>query len=150
VAAAYYPPRGTRGLAASTRAGRHSTGSLADHLERARRETVVIVQVEDVSAVEHAAAIAATPNLAAIWIGPGDLSMSLGHPGEMEHPDVAPVIDRVVKDITTSDGADLCVVVDGEDDVPRWHARGASLVLFIATNLQTARLRELLKNLDRG
>jgi 4-hydroxy-2-oxoheptanedioate aldolase len=148
VAAAHYPPLGTRGLAASTRAGRHSTGTLADHLRRARSETVVIVQVEDVSAVENAAAIAATPNLDAVWLGPGDLSMSLGHPGEMDHPEVAPVIDRLVTDITTAQGAVLCVVVDGEDEVPRWRARGASMVLFIATNLQTARLRELLRNLD--
>jgi 4-hydroxy-2-oxoheptanedioate aldolase len=150
VAAAHYPPLGSRGLAASTRAGRHSTGTLADHLARAGRETVVIVQVEDVLAVEHAAAIAATPHLDAVWLGPGDLSMSLGHPGEMEHPEVARVIDRLVQDITAVDNASLCMVVDDEDEVPRWHARGVSVVLFIATNLQTARLRELLKNLDRG
>lgn len=57
VNAAHYPPVGKRGLAASTRAGRHSTSTLADHLDRARRETTVVVQIEDKKAVDHAPAI---------------------------------------------------------------------------------------------
>jgi 4-hydroxy-2-oxoheptanedioate aldolase len=146
VSAAHYPPVGTRGLAASTRAGRHSTGTLADHLERALRETAVFVQIEDKKAVEHAKAIAATEHVDAVWLGPGDLSMSLGHPGELNHPDVAAAVDSIVEDVTRAANTALCVVVDSEDDIPYWRHRGASIVVFVAANIQTARFRELLKN----
>jgi 4-hydroxy-2-oxoheptanedioate aldolase len=149
VRAAHYPPRGTRGLAASTRAGRHSTGTLSAHLERARRETIVIVQVEDQRAVPHVSQIAATPNVDAVWLGPGDLSMSLGHPGDLEHPQVAAAVARIVDDVNTANSAALCVLVETEDAVPSWRARGASVVLFIAANLQTARLRQVLDTVSR-
>jgi 4-hydroxy-2-oxoheptanedioate aldolase len=146
VSAAHYPPVGTRGLAASTRAGRHSTGTLADHLDRARRETTVVAQIEDKKAIPHAAAIAATEHVDAVWLGPGDLSMSLGHPGDLTHPEVAAAIDRIVEDVTRTDNTALCVVVDSEDEIPHWRNRGASIVVFVAANIQTARFRELLKN----
>jgi 4-hydroxy-2-oxoheptanedioate aldolase len=146
VSAAHYPPVGTRGLAASTRAGRHSTGTLADHVDRARRETTVIVQIEDKKAVQHAAAIAATEYVDAVWLGPGDLSMSFGHPGDLTHPDVAAAIDSIVDDVTRTENTALCVVVDSEDDIPYWRHRGASILVFVASNILMARFRELLKN----
>ena len=144
VAAAYYPPIGKRGLAASTRAGRHSTNSLAEHVERAERETIVIVQVEDEKAVESAAAIAAIDRVDAVWLGPGDLSMSIGYPGELSHPAVAGAIDRIVEGVTNAQSSALCVVVESEDDVPYWRQRGASIVVFVAANVQARRLHELL------
>ena len=55
-------PTVARGLAMSTRAGRHSTGTVAEHLERSRRQTVVIVQIEDQKVVAAARDIAATTN----------------------------------------------------------------------------------------
>lgn len=73
VQSAHYPPIGARGLAASTRAGRFSTDTLTEHLERARRETTVIVQIEDIAAVEHGYQIASTEHIDAVWLGPGDL-----------------------------------------------------------------------------
>ncbi len=146
VRAAHYPPVGARGLAASTRAGRHGTGSLLEHIDRARRETAVIVQVEDAKAVQHAAAISATAHVDAVWLGPGDLSMSLGHPGDLAHPSVASAIDRIVDGVNAAPHAALCVVVDHEKDVRYWRQRGASVVVFVASNVQTARFRELLAN----
>ncbi len=142
----HYPPVGTRGLATSTRAGRHSTGTLEAHLDRARRETVVIVQVEDRRAVANAWEIAATPHVDAVWLGPSDLSMSLGHPGEADHSDVVTAVDSIVDGVNRAENAALCVVVDSEDSVPNWRARGASVVLFLAANLLTERLSEVLKN----
>lgn len=143
VQSAHYPPIGTRGLAASTRAGRFSTDSMAEHLERARRETAVIVQIEDIAAVEHGYEIASTEHIDAVWLGPGDLSMSLGVPGELEHPLVAEAIDRIVDDVAKAETTALCVVLNHESEIPRWRERGATVFLFVASNLQTERLRQL-------
>lgn len=144
VRAAHYPPIGARGLAASTRAGCYSTGTVADHVARACRETAVIVQIEDRVAVERASDIAATSHVDAVWLGPGDLSMSLGHPGDHGHPTVVTAMDRIVEGVTTVPGTALCVVLNDESEIPAWRARGASVFLFVAANLQTARLRQLL------
>ena len=146
VQASHYPPTGSRGLAASTRAGRYSTGTLAEHLNRARRETTVIVQIEDRSAVTHAAEIAATPHVDAAWLGPTDLSISFGHPGNPDHPEVAAAIDSIVESVTKAPEVALCVVLDDETQIPGWRRRGASMFLFVAANLQVVRLRELLSN----
>jgi len=144
VRAAHYPPLGDRGLAASTRAGRFSTGTMADHLERARRQTAVIVQIEDQKAVDNAFKIAATEHVDAVWLGPGDLSMSLGFPGELDHPLVAGAIDSIVNDVRRAGNTALCVILNHESEIPLWRERGASVFLFVAANLQAERLRDLL------
>jgi 4-hydroxy-2-oxoheptanedioate aldolase len=143
VHSAHYPPLGGRGLAASTRAGRYSTGTLAQHLDQSRQNTAVIVQIEDRRAIEHAYKIAATEHVDAVWLGPGDLSMSLGFPGQLKHPIVADAIDSIVNDIAAANNATLCVVLDHESEIPAWRQRGASVFLFVASNLQTERLRQL-------
>jgi 4-hydroxy-2-oxoheptanedioate aldolase len=143
VQAAHYPPEGARGLATSTRAGRHSTATLAEHIVRARRDTVVIAQVEDRHAVTWAHDIAATPRLNAVWLGPSDLSMSLGHPGDLTHPDVATAIDAIVDGVGSAAKAALCVLVDAEDEIAPWRARGATIALFAATGLIATRFKEL-------
>ena len=149
VAASHYPPTGSRGLAASTRAGRYSTGTLADHLDRSRRETTVIVQIEDRRAVEHASAIAATAQVDAVWLGPTDLSISFGQPGNPRHPDVVGAVDSIVESVTSVPGAALCVVLDDEAEIGEWKVRGASVFLFVAANLQMLRLRRLLSDAHR-
>lgn len=146
VRSAHYPPIGERGLAASTRAGRFSTGTLTAHIERARKETAVVVQIEDRRAVESAFKVASTEHVDAVWLGPGDLSMSFGLPGETGHPVVAEAIDRIVDDVSRAAQTALCVVLEHESEIPGWRERGASVFLFVATNLQTRRLRELREN----
>jgi 4-hydroxy-2-oxoheptanedioate aldolase len=88
VAAAHYPPRGRRGLALTTRAGRHGTARLSDHLQRAAEQTLVFVQIEDGEAVAQTDAICLVDGVDAVLIGATDLSISLGHPGELDHPDL--------------------------------------------------------------
>lgn len=143
VDAAHYPPKGARSLAMSTRAGRHSTGTIAEHIERARRSTVVIVQIEDSKAVEAAGDIAATPGVDAVWLGPGDLSMSLGQPGDLSHPTVAAAVDEIVARIGAASAATLCVIVDDEGDIPAWQKRGASIALFSVTDIVASQLHHL-------
>ena len=48
----------------------------------------VIVQLETPQAIEQLEAIAAVPGVDALFVGPGDLSGVMGHPGNLTHPDV--------------------------------------------------------------
>lgn len=143
VRSAHYPPRGSRGLATSTRAGFHGTTSVAEHLRHASESTVVIAQLEHGEAVEHAAAIAAVPQLDAVFIGPSDLSISLGHPGERDHPAVRDAIERASAAVLGPGEAALCMLADDEPAARAARAAGATLVVFAAPQLIAARLGSL-------
>jgi len=86
VAAAKYPPVGVRGVAAIHRASRF--GAVPDYLKRANDETMVIVQLETPEAVSRLKDIAAVPGVDAVFVGPGDLSASMGHIGDIGHDEV--------------------------------------------------------------
>jgi len=134
VAAAHYPPRGRRGFAVSTRAGGYGADGWLEHLERAARETVVVVQVEDAEAVPRAAEICAVPGVSGVLIGAADLSMSLGRPGSPPHPEVEAAIDAVVAAAVDA-GVPVLAVAGSPADARGWHARGAAVVAFVSTNL---------------
>jgi len=87
-----YPPQGIRGVAAVHR-GSHF-GAIPDYLQRANHEICVIAQLETREAVQNLAAIAADPGVDAVFVGPGDLSASLGHIGNVGHPEVQALIEQ--------------------------------------------------------
>jgi len=70
---------------------------MSEYLKDADAQTLVILQIEQIEAVEDLDAILAVPGLDALCIGPNDLSGSMGHLGQINHPDVARVIDTVVQ-----------------------------------------------------
>lgn len=91
VAAMAYGPTGVRGMAGMTRATRY--GTIADYHSRAGDELCLIVQVETRKAMDSLEEIAAVPGVDGVFIGPADLSASLGHPGQTGHPDVVAAIE---------------------------------------------------------
>lgn len=86
VAATRYPPEGVRGVAAVHRASRH--GTVPDYQKNAADSLCVVCQIETLHALERLPEIAAVPGVDALFIGPADLSASMGHLGNMGHPDV--------------------------------------------------------------
>ncbi|WP_133799725.1 HpcH/HpaI aldolase family protein [Kribbella caucasensis] len=138
---AHYPPRGTRGLALSTRAGHYGSVPLAEHLRRSSEETVVIAQIEHADAIANIDAIMRTPNLTGVWLGPSDLSMSLGHPGATNHPNFV-AAESIVSDAAgTHPGCALAVVAAHTEAVRGWQERGASMFLVPSPDLVSASLR---------
>ena len=90
VGAVRYPPDGWRGMAGMSRASRF--GTAPDYLTTANTGVSVILQLETPQAVAQLEAIAAVPGVAALFMGPGDLSASMGLPGKLTHPDVMTVM----------------------------------------------------------
>lgn len=138
-----YPPSGRRSLAVSTRAGRHGMRTVEEHLATADRKVVLIAQIEDAEAIEHLDEILAAPDLDGVFIGPADLSASLGYPGRPDHPAVSDVIDRVVAVAARRPHICLCTIAADEAEADDWVARGAGMVLFNAPALMAARLCEI-------
>ena len=136
VRAAFYPPRGSRGLAVSTIAGKYGAVSLPDHLDSAEG-TIVLAQAEDEHSATHIGDITSVAGLTGVWIGLADLSISLGHPGQSHHPAVAAAIETIVT-ATRRAGRLLCVIADDPEDAQNWLDRGARVVLFNSTTLISA------------
>lgn len=95
VAATRYPPEGIRGAAGSTRAA--SYGRNKNYLHEAANEIAVIIQIETGEAAQEIEAIASVPGVDAVFIGPLDLSASLGHLNNPNHEDVQVVIKEAIE-----------------------------------------------------
>lgn len=134
VNAAHYPPRGLRGFALSTRAGRFGAGQLGPHLEASARDTVVVVQIEDPEGVESADEILATKGVSAVLVGMNDLSIALGHPGHPEHVEVEAAVDRVMA-VAAAAKVPALFVAGNVADSARWMKRGAAGAIFVASQL---------------
>jgi 4-hydroxy-2-oxoheptanedioate aldolase len=94
VAAMRYAPRGRRGIGSIHRASRF--GRVAGYARDAERELCLLVQVETREALDAIEAIAAVEGVDGIFIGPGDLAASLGHPGEPGHPEVVAAVEAAI------------------------------------------------------
>jgi len=92
-----YPPHGVRGFASASRATRF--GRIPGYWQRAHEQICVLVQVETAEALSQIEAIAAVDGVDGIFIGPGDLSASMGHLGQPSHPDVIRAIEDAMRRI---------------------------------------------------
>ena len=94
VAATRYPPHGIRGVSTGSRAAGY--GRIKDYVTTAGAEICVLVQIETMKGVENIEAIAAVPGVDGVFVGPADLSASLGHLGNPLNPEVQDTIARVL------------------------------------------------------
>ncbi|MFC6618967.1 4-hydroxy-2-oxoheptanedioate aldolase [Deinococcus radiophilus] len=126
VAATRYPPAGVRGVASAlVRASRW--GTRADYLTRAEEEICVLVQVETVTGLENLDAIAATEGVDGVFIGPADLSASMGLIGQPGHPDVQAAIREAAERIRAA-GKAAGILAVNEDDARRYLSWGYTFV----------------------
>lgn len=86
VKAMHYPPLGARGVAVMHRASQY--GRVRDYLKTVGDSLCLIVQLETPAALARLEDIAAVPGVDALFIGPGDLSATMGYLGEPDHPKV--------------------------------------------------------------
>ena len=95
IAAVKYHPLGRRGLAAGTRAAVYDAhGTLAEYVHAANAATLIAVQLEEQAAIDNIDELLAVDGIDVFFIGPSDLSQSMGHPGNPRAPSVARAIDE--------------------------------------------------------
>jgi 4-hydroxy-2-oxoheptanedioate aldolase len=97
VAAMRYAPRGIRGVSGMMRANRF--GAVKDYMARAEEELCLIVQVETAATLDRIEAIAGVDGVDGMFIGPADLAATMGHPGDLAHPEVKAAILEAVRRI---------------------------------------------------
>jgi len=136
VAAMQYPPAGVRGVgAALARSSRWNR--MPQYLQQAGDEMCLLVQIETLRGVENVKAIASTPGVDGVFIGPSDLSASMGHIGNMTHPDVLATIERLMGEITAA-GKAPGILMGDEKLVQRYIELGCKFIAVSADTLLLA------------
>jgi 2-keto-3-deoxy-L-rhamnonate aldolase RhmA len=95
VAAMRYPPAGVRGVAVMNRACNFGPG-FEDYFKAANSGLLTVIQIETKAAVRCVDEIAAVDGVDVLFVGPMDLSVSLGIIGQFDHPDFRAALSRVV------------------------------------------------------
>jgi 4-hydroxy-2-oxoheptanedioate aldolase len=126
VRAVRYPPKGMRGVGHVL--GRASRwGRVGDYLARADDEICLLAQIESRLGMDNLEAIAAVEGVDGLFLGPADLSASLGHTGDMAHPDMRAAIDGTIGRIVAT-GKPCGTITGGAANAKRLLARGVSFV----------------------
>jgi len=100
VAAVKFHPQGTRSLAVGTRASGYGfRGSMGDFVEETNKASLVCIQIEDEEALPNLDEILTVEGIDVFFIGPSDLSQSMGYPGNPKAPPVAKAIDDALAKI---------------------------------------------------
>lgn len=149
VSAIKYQPQGQRGLA-GVRAADYGQGQpLAEYIQRANAETLVVLQVETAEAVERLPEILTVPGVDVIFIGPTDLSNSLGRPGDLQHAAVQKALQRIVGAVVPSHCA-LGIMVNSSAAAREWQERGARYITTTFESLLAPAMRSYLRGAREG
>ena len=125
VAATRYPPAGVRGLSVSQRNNRY--GTVKDYFKIVNDNIAVMVQIETMTAVEAVEEICQVPGVDGVFIGPGDLSTTMGHIGNPLHPEVQAAMQKVFAG-ARAHGKPVGILAPVEADARRYMEMGASFV----------------------
>lgn len=117
--------------AGASEAGTFPSEETRAYLERRNANVVVIVGIESVPAVQNLEQILDVPGVDAIFIGPNDLSVSLGVPDQFEHPRYVEAVEHVIA-TAQQRGIPAGPHCFNEAALLRWHKTGMRFVLFSA------------------
>jgi len=126
VAACRYAPEGRRGVA-PRRAGNYARDT-ATYLAEANSSLIVMVQIESFAAYHNLDEILAVPGVDCCFIGPADLSATMGHLGDLRHPEVVQVILDIIKRCRQANRP--VAIAEGIDvaHIKRWLDAGINVV----------------------
>lgn len=135
--------RGARGFSPSGRAGLYGTEGAGPYRARADAETVIMAQIEDRAALANLDAIATTPDIDVLFVGPADLSLSLGC--AMTAPELDDAIMATIKAARAA-GIAAGLFLGNPDQVAKWADAGATVfVVGSDQSLLLAGAREVMR-----
>jgi 4-hydroxy-2-oxoheptanedioate aldolase len=124
-----FPPLGSRGFDGAGADADYMLAGPLEHIRHANDNVFLAFQIEDRSAVEAIDEIAAVDGFDILFVGPADLSLSLGVPFELNHPACQRAIDRVAAAAARS-GKWWGLPVDSAESARRYLERGARFLAY--------------------
>lgn len=90
-----FPPLGVRGFGLTPTHVEYEKATIPQIAEHVNANTLVVLQIETALAVERREELLSVPGIDAVMVGPVDLSVSLGVPGEFFHPKMVEAMEKV-------------------------------------------------------
>jgi len=123
-----FPPLGTRAGAPCFGNVDYSwpseyASNSASWLNRANQATLIVAQIETRRGYENAEEIITTPNVDMVYVGPFDFSISMGFPGEYDHPNVAKPMFEILE-LCKKHGRPFGTTASGPKAAAKWRAAG--------------------------
>jgi len=143
VKAAKFAPLGERGVCRYVRAANYSSLDKKEYFKLANEETMVIIHVEGVEGINNIDEILEVEGIDIIFIGPYDLSQSLGIPGDVNNVIVEEKMKEVIKKAHEK-GKLVGTFVDDLDAAKKWRALG---VQYISYSVDVGIIYESFKNI---
>jgi 4-hydroxy-2-oxoheptanedioate aldolase len=128
ICAAKFAPLGERGVCRFVRAADYSVKDRHEYFKKAN-EALVIVQLEGGEALQNLESIMETEGIDIFFVGPYDLSQSLGVQGQIKHPRVVDAIEEIVEQGKKKDVA-VGTFVDTIEDGLFWQEKGVSYIAY--------------------
>ena len=124
-----YPPMGSRGLSSDAPHSEYDFGPLDEFVEVNNQDTLAIVQIERKAAIERIDGLLSVPGVDVALIGPEDLSLSMGVPGQTDHPLVVEAIETVIASAQRN-GVLLGIHMGSVDLLLKWHQKGMRMLMY--------------------
>ncbi|MBN1343578.1 MAG: aldolase [Phycisphaerae bacterium] len=129
-----FGPQGQRGMDIYARAAQFGHMPKQEYLKKANETTLLALQIEGAEGIRNLDEILAVPGSDVIFVGPYDLSQSLGVPGEINHPEVISAVERIVEKVRSAD-RHVGIYADDVETARKWIRLG---VQFVALSVDTA------------
>jgi 2-dehydro-3-deoxyglucarate aldolase/4-hydroxy-2-oxoheptanedioate aldolase len=128
-ASSLYPPAGRRGAAFGIAHDGYESGPVPAKMAKANEDRIILAQIETVAGVHNAAGIAAVAGIDVLWVGQFDLTVSLGIPGQFDHPEFIEAVASVA-DAASSAGKACGAMALSVEDARVWSDRGYRMIAY--------------------
>lgn len=129
VSASRFAPQGDRGLCRFVRAAKYSDTPVADYIRESNEQTRLILQIEGAGGVAAIDEILSVDGIDTIFIGPYDLSQSMGHTGNIWHPEVVKAMEMII-DKCAKASVRVGTFADSQENVIHWVSRKVQMIEF--------------------
>ena len=129
VACMKYPPLGKRGCSSDAPHSEYDFGPLSDFISVNNEDTLVIAQIERKVAVDHIDNLLSVPGVDAALIGPEDLSISMGFPGQTKNPVVVEAVEKVIAS-AQKNGVAAGIHMGNTEALTQWMKKGMRLIML--------------------
>jgi 2-keto-3-deoxy-L-rhamnonate aldolase RhmA len=92
-----FPPGGKRGYGVNATMIGYEARNFGEIIEHQNKNTIAVVQFETITAMERADELLSVKGMDVAMVGPADLSISLGVPGQFDHPTLISTVDRLIE-----------------------------------------------------
>jgi 4-hydroxy-2-oxoheptanedioate aldolase len=144
IRATRYAPEGNRGICRFVRAADYSAVDRFRYFKEAN-EAIIILQLEGSEAIQNLDEILQVEGIDVLFIGPYDLSQSLGVPGQIDHPKVVSAMSHIIQKCSEKNVA-AGTFVDTVENAHRWKQSGVRYIAYsVDTGLMYEKCKEIIK-----